>query len=126
MTESCNADELARALEANDGLCAALADVISLAQAIRAALSAPLEDPIKQPFNAAFTREDVLAEHRRAHRSGRPAKIEGDPELQAFILARIETMTFAQIVSEVRATFPPDRQCSMSGLGRWWLKHKSR
>ena len=55
------------------------------------------------------TREQMLAAHRRTHRPGWPGKIEGDPELAAFIRARIDTLTFAQIVSEVRATFPPDR-----------------
>jgi hypothetical protein len=77
-----------------------------------------VKHPLQQPLNAPKTREEVQAEHRRAHRSGRPGKIEGDPELEAFILAQIDTLTFAQIVSEVRATFPPARHCSHSGLGR--------
>jgi hypothetical protein len=89
------------------------------------ALSTGIEHPAKPALNAPLTRDEVQAEHRRAHRSGRPGKIEGDPELQAFIRARIDTLTFAQIVAEVRATFPPDRQCSHSGLGRWWQKQKA-
>ena len=97
----------------------------ALATQTHQALSKGIEHPVKPPLNAPLTRDEVQAEHRRAHRSGRPAKIEGDPELEAFIRARIDTLTFAQIVSEVRATFPPDRQCSHSGLGRWWQKQKA-
>ena len=87
--------------------------------------SAPIQQGINPPLKALPTHEDMIAAHRRAHRPGRPGKIEGDPELEAFIRARIDTLTFAQIVSEVRATFPPDRQCSHSGLGRWWQKQKA-
>ena len=61
-------------------------------------VEAGVEHPVQPPFNTRQSREDLQAEHRRAHRSGRPGKIEGDPELEAFILARIDTLTFAQIV----------------------------
>jgi hypothetical protein len=60
------------------------------------------------------------AEHRRAHRSGVPSRIASDPELEAFIRARIGHLTFAQIIAEVAASFPPKRQTSMSALSRWW------
>ncbi|MDZ4309960.1 MAG: hypothetical protein U1A24_05315 [Cypionkella sp.] len=39
-------------------------------------------------------KDDVIAAHRRAHRMGRPAKIAADPELQAFVNARFDTLTF--------------------------------
>ena len=70
----------------------------ALATQARQTLSTGIEHPVKPPLNAPLTRDEVQAEHRRAHRSGRPAKIEGDPELEAFIRARIDTLTFAQIV----------------------------
>ena len=77
-------------------------------------------------LNDLTPRKDTIAAHRRAHRRahrpGRPGKIEGDPELAAFIRARIDTLTYAQIMSEVRGAFPPDRHCSHSGIGRWWQK----
>ena len=88
-------------------------------------VEAGVKHPLQQPLNAPKTREEVQAEHRSEHRMGVPSKIASDPELEAFILARIATLTFAQIVSEVRATFPPDRHCSHSGLGRWWQKRRS-
>ena len=113
-----------------------LDDTILLLHFVKTELQTKHADAMKVPFNTPFngpsnpakaplTRDEVLAEHRRAHRSGRPSKIESDPELQAFIAARIDRMTFAQIVSEVRTTFPPDRHCSISGLGRWWQKRRS-
>ena len=68
------------------------------------------------------SRDEIHSSHRRTHRSGRPGKIEGNPKFEAFIRARIDTLTFAQIVSEVRCAFPSERHCSISGLSRWWKK----
>jgi hypothetical protein len=89
-------------------------------------LQSPVQQGNKHPVKALPTRAEMIAAHRRAHRPGRPGKIESDPELEAFILARIETLTFAQIVTKVRATFPPDRHCTHSGLGRWWQKRQGQ
>ncbi len=49
---------------------------------------------------------DVEAEHRREHRMGRPAKIDTDSELQAFVTARLDTLTFDQIAKKSRPTSP--------------------
>ena len=85
------------------------------------AFEQPLKHGVEQPVKS---RDEIHAAHRRAHRSGRPGKIDSDHELQAFILVRIDALTFAQIVSKVRAAFPPDRRCSISGLGRCWQKRR--
>lgn len=77
------------------------------------ALSTDLKAPVK---------EDVNAEHRRAHRKVRPAKIAADSELHSFIVARLDTLTFDQIAKEVAAQFPPNRRISRSSIHRWWLK----
>ena len=77
------------------------------------ALSTGLKDPIEVDVNAA---------HRRAHRIGYPAKIAADAELQAFINARLDTMTFDQISKEVAANFPPERRVSIATIHRWWRK----
>ena len=102
---------------------------MACATSVQHALSKPSEEgvkhPVQPPLNTPKTRAQSQAAHRRAHRPGQPSKIESDPELEAFILARIDTLTYAQIVSEVRTTFPPDRHCSMSGLSRWWQKQKT-
>lgn len=54
---------------------------------------------------------------------GRPAKIEADAELKAFVAARLDTLTFDQIAIEVAAhfTLPAARR---SSIHRWWLKHR--
>ncbi len=126
MTQGNTQDLITRALATNAKLGADLAELFSIVAAIGKSLSTALETPGKPSLDAApKTREEVFAAHRRAHRRGHPGKIEGDPELEAFILARIDTLTFGQIVSEVRATFPPDRHCSHSGVGRWWKKQSA-
>ena len=74
--------------------------------------------------NLPSTVPPAVAEHRRSHRAGVPARIASDPELEAFIRARIDRLTFTQIVAEVAATFPPERRTSLSALSRWWKLHR--
>ena len=64
--------------------------------------------------------------HRAAHRVGSPSRIETDPELKAFVRARIDRRTFAQIEADVAAHFPPGQRASMSGLHRWFPRQKQR
>jgi len=90
----------------------------SLEAALNAALKGPLNEPSPLPPG--------IADHRRAHRSGVPPRIASDPELEAFIRARIGTATFAQIIAEIAATFPPDRRTSMSALSRWWKANRQK
>jgi hypothetical protein len=87
-------------------------------------LETALNQAIKGPLNEPSSLPPTLAEHRRAHRSGVPARIASDPELEAFIRARIGQMTFAQIIAEVAASFPPRRRTSMSALSRWWKANR--
>ena len=62
--------------------------------------------------------------HRAAHRVGSPSRIDTDPELTAFIRARIDRLTFKEIAADIAAHFPPDRRASVSGLHRWF--HRQR
>lgn len=62
------------------------------------------------------------SEHRRQHRPGRPPKIDSDPELQAFIAARVDRLTFHQIADDVAQHFPPARQVRKSAIYAWWRK----
>lgn len=118
-------DLIDRAIALNRELGVALADMIGMTDAIRTSLSTPVEAPLQPALNAPQTREEVFAAHRRAHRSGRPGKIEGDPELEAFILARIAVQTYAEIIADVKERFPADRQTSISAVQRWWCKRHS-
>lgn len=68
--------------------------------------------------------EFPATEHRRAHRPGRPPKIETDPEIQAFIAARIDRMTFVQIATAIAEHFPPARQVRKSAIHAWWQRNK--
>lgn len=87
-------------------------------------LETALNQAMKGPSNAPSPMPQAAADHRRAHRSGVPARIASDPELEAFIHASIGEMTFAQIIAEVAATFPPNRRTSMSALSRWWKANR--
>ena len=75
-----------------------------------------VENPVQQPSKAPETRAANLAAHRRAHRrahrSGRPSNIDADPDLRAFILARLATHRFTRIRDDIAANFPPDRRTS--------------
>ena len=66
--------------------------------------------------------------HRAAHRVGSPSRIDTDPELTAFIRARIDRLTFKDIAADIAANFPPERAdltgASVSGLHRWF--HRQR
>ena len=93
---------------------------IDMLQDVMAAYESTVEHPIQQPLNASQTRAEILAEHRRQHRSGQPSRIASDPELQAFIRARIDTMIFTDIIAAIAAAFPKERRTSLSALSRWW------
>jgi hypothetical protein len=79
-------------------------------------LSTGLKSPVKG---------NVKADHRRAHRRAVPAKIATDPELQAFVSVRFDTLTFDHIAREVAENFTHERRVSRSSLHRWWLKTRS-
>ena len=98
-----------------DELCTRIAAVVAMDR-VTGQLSEAVPSIVPQ------TRAEVLAAHRRAHRPGIPAKIDSDPELRAFILARLDTRTFTQICDEAAAHFPPDRRTSLSALSRWWQR----
>ena len=83
-----------------------------------------VQDPVERPVVPPSTGPHSAAEHRRQHRPGVPAKIEADPELRAFILARIDRMTFYQLQDAIAAAFPPDRRVAKSAIHRWWTKNR--
>ncbi len=87
-------------------------------------LEGALNQAVKGVLNAPLTTAENNAAHLRAHRKGLPSRILADPELEAFIRARIDTQTFAEIVKEVDATFPPDRRTSVSAISRWWRANR--
>ena len=101
--------QLARATDAKHHLAAADAALEGLITLLLTGVQTPVK-------------HDVIAAHRRAHRTGRPAKIEADTDLRDFIIARIDTHTFDDLTSQIAVTFPPNRRVSRSRLHRWWQK----
>lgn len=100
----------------------AIRHIADLSRGYADGFNARVEHPVQQHLNAPETRAGNLAARRRAHVSGLPSKIDTDPELRAFIIARIATHTFTAIRDEIRVHFPPDRQTSLSSLSRWWQR----
>lgn len=94
------------------------------AEVLEAALSTDVQSPVEARLNSPA--EDPVARHRRLHRPGIPSKIEADPALRAFILARIEAMTFDALVQAIADAFPPERRVRRSSLHRWWQTHCKR
>lgn len=88
-----------------------------------ATLKTALEAPVEGPLNAPSTRANPAAEHRRNHRRGTLSRITRDPEIEAFIRARLDTDTLSGIVAQIAATFPKERHISLSSLSRWWIRN---
>lgn len=63
-----------------------------------------------------------VTEGRRQHRSGVPSIIDSDSELQAFIAARMDRMTFLEIAADVAQHFPASRRVGKSAIHDWWKK----
>ncbi|MFT4013034.1 MAG: hypothetical protein QM682_06460 [Paracoccus sp. (in: a-proteobacteria)] len=66
-----------------------------------------------------------MTEHRREHRAGRVPKIDTDPELPAFILARLDRLTYRQIAAAIAAHFPPERHVHPTTVHRWAQRHRA-
>lgn len=79
------------------------------------ALQGGVQTPIEGAGNTAAT-----CPHRAAHRPGLPARLDSDSELRAFVLDRIEIMTFPALADAVAANFPPERRVGKSALHKWW------
>ena len=66
-----------------------------------------------------------ISEHRRAHRPGRPPRIANDPELQVFIAARVDRLTFTQIADDIAQHFPASRRVGKTTIHDWWRKARN-
>ncbi|WP_323772057.1 hypothetical protein [Antarctobacter sp.] len=112
---------LSRSLQEARGLIQAASDTLDTAQiAVDRVAKQTLQYPIQQPV----TGLPAPCDYRRQHRPGRPAKIDADAELRAFILARIDALTFPQLEDEVAKAFPEERRVRKSAINDWWLKHR--
>lgn len=89
-------------------------------------LAKRLQGPFKAPLKWPLTICPNRTRHRRAHRPGRPARIDNDPALRAFVLARIDHLTFEQLAEEITKAFPPARRIGKSGIHACWQKTHPR
>lgn len=86
------------------------------------AVQTAINGNLKQGLDALPVSEVAITSHRKQHRAGRPAKIDTDPELQAFIRARIDRLTYQELAQDIAAYFPPNRRVSRSSIQRWWQR----
>lgn len=112
---------------------AAIERALSASRAARAcldemsiALEEALETTVEQGVYSALQDAAPPDPHRREHRPGRRAKLAADPELRAFVEARLGTMTFDDIAGAVADRFPPARRVRRSAIHDWWTKHHKR
>lgn len=94
----------------------ALKRIADLKGNLQHTLKRGVEHVVYQPF----TSSTPACEHRRAHRPGRPSKIDSDTELRAFIEARIDSMTFIELEAAIAGRFPAQRRVKKSTIHRWW------
>ncbi|MDT8857170.1 hypothetical protein RNZ50_19465 [Paracoccaceae bacterium Fryx2] len=120
--DSRNTDQSANRALISDALTEARRnrDLLALATASAANALTALEAILHGSFIPPAEPVSPTAEHRRLHKPGTPSRITADPEIEAFVRARLDRMTFDQIVSAVSEHFTPDRHISRSGLHRWW------
>ena len=66
-----------------------------------------------------------VTEHRREYRAGRVPKIDADPALPAFILARLDRLTYHQIAVDIAAHFLPAHHIHPATIHRWAQRHRA-
>lgn len=105
--------------QAADLLRAALTAHAGAASALESAVGRAVNDG----FNTLSTLPGPVCLHTRLHRPGRPSRIETDPELRRFVLARIDRMGFVDLANQIANHFPSDRRVGKSALHAWFHKH---
>lgn len=90
------------------------------------ALKGAFNDASKAAIDALPICGTPVTDHRKMHRSGRPVKIDMDPELQAFIRARIDRLTYLEMANAVADYFPAKRRVSKTSIHAWWQRQQKR
>jgi len=91
-----------------------------------AALERALEDTLQRGVEVPVEDLPPATEHRRQHRPGRQSRIESDPELRAFIDARLDRGTFHEIAAAVADRFPPERRVARTAIGDYSKRQRTR
>lgn len=90
------------------------------------ALNTAIKSAFKGGLRALEPSQIAVSEHRRLHRPGKQAVIDGDPELRAFIEARIDALTFKEIEQAVAKEFPKERRVKKSAIHSWWTRNRRK
>jgi hypothetical protein len=91
-----------------------------------AALQMAFQADVNEGIEAVADAPAPTSRHRAQHRPGIPRKIDMDPELRAFIEARIDGMTFHDIAEAVATAFPEPRRVAKSAIHAWWKAQNPR
>ena len=75
---------------------------------------------LKYGMDALPKRNIPVTAHRKQHRMGRVPKIDMDPELRAFLIARIDRLTYEQMAKNVDEHFPEQRRVSKRARHAWF------
>lgn len=102
------------------------ASLLALAEGICSRIDAAQTEDMQRALATPAFAKRPGNDHRRDNRPGRLRKIEHETELQAFIKARIASMTFLEIEADVTAHFPADRQVKKSAIHQWWKRGLNR
>lgn len=87
------------------------------------ALQCAIEQAEKFGQDANLPVDHPACDHVRSHRPGRPSRINADPEVLAFVTARIDFMTFTALAEELARHFPPERRVGKSAIHTWYRHH---
>ncbi|NIZ13842.1 hypothetical protein [Phaeobacter sp. HF9A] len=117
------APETLSSQEIHHQLTKALANLEAVDATIQAAKTC-LKSALTPGPGTAFKPASNAASHRRLHHPGRPRRIDADAELRAFVLARIEVMTFEALAEAIAQQFPPERCVGKSAIHDWF--HSAR
>jgi hypothetical protein len=124
MPEEPSADTLAEMLVVLQVVCADIEQTLRAIHRVHTSVQMTLQTAIEAQRSAAVAALppcDIPATlHRREHRSGRTAKLDVDEMLQAFVLARIDRLTYQEIADEIAQHFPVDRRIGKSAIHSWW------
>lgn len=119
----------ARSLEAATLALRAAGQLLDAARVEHERASMALERAVAEVMQSASTALPVTdappSDHLRKHRPGVLAKLDTDAELRAFVVARVDRMTFQGIVDAVASTFPPDRRVTRSTIHDWWKRDQA-
>lgn len=110
------------AIIASTNLLSTLNTLVKIQTAVLTRLQTAIEMRKKARINDLPICTVPPTQHRREHRAGRPAKLDIDLEVQAFVVARVDRLTYSEIAAETATHFPKLRRVGKSAIQSWWTR----